>query len=277
MSKLIKHPFMIITLLTLAIGGCSSGNKAPEVTGGNTENTAGQAPANPSSSGGVNNKIEQAGTVSYKVYFQGDAKVASRKGIVLFGSGNDENDPSTGSLDDALENNVANELAKLGYVSAIVAYRDEPPLNPKDNGESWNSNSAMLATDMSNVADAIIATYGGSRNQVLTGGVSYASYALLTNIAEANTPLADTRGVLATCGATGDFEAKNFKIPIFSLNCSGNQEGDFNGQPLIDKITNPKIKADSGFFTDASCNTHCGGTTSDWTAKLLERVKLWLP
>jgi len=211
--------------------------------------------------------MEQVGAVSYKLYLG-----AGRKGIVLFGSGNDETNPATGSLDDPLENNVANELAKLGYVAAIVAYRDEDPVKVD---EDWNRNCEMLATDMSQVADHIISTIGGglSRSRVLTGGVSYTSYALLTNIGGSNT-LADTRGVLATCGATQDLDPK---IPIYSLNCSPNPEGDFNGQTLIDKIANPKVKADSGFFADTSCNSHCGGNTSAWTAKLIERVQLWLP
>ncbi|MFO1464041.1 MAG: hypothetical protein U1F66_09695 [bacterium] len=199
--------------------------------------------------------------------------------MILLGAGNDENDPSTGSLDGALENNLAGELAKLGYVAAIVAYRDQPPLVPNDGGASWNRNSEMLATDMSQVADAVIASVGGglNRRRVLTGGVSYATYSLLTNISLDNTPLSDIRGLLAVCGATGDFEAKNLKIPIFNLNCSGNPEGDYNGQALIDRIDNPKLKADSGFFTDPNCNSHCGGAMNTWTSKLVERTQLWLP
>src|SRR5262249_27035068 len=202
----------------------------------------------PAPSGAVVNKVEQAGGVSYKIYLQPNANGTNRKGLILLGSGNNENDPSTGSLDGGLENNVANEAAKLGYVAAMVAYREGPPL-VSNNDASWNSNAQMLATDMSQVADAIIASYGGglSRSRVLTGGVSYTSYALLSNIAEDTTPLADTRGLLAACGATGEWEAQNLKIPIFMVNCSGNPEGDFNGQALIDKITNAQLKADSGF------------------------------
>jgi len=265
------------TLSVLALAGfasaCSSGNNPGNggSTGNNTSNSGG--------SDTVTSRTEQAGTLSYKIFLQSEANAGNRKGLILLGSGNDENDPSTGSLDDGLENNLANELAKLGYVAAIVAYRDEPPLIPNDNGASWNSNCAMLAADMSQVANAIIGSVGGglTRARVLTGGVSYASYALLTNIADPATPLADTRGVLATCGATDEFQAQNFKVPIFSLNCSGNSEGDFNGQALIDKITNPQIKADSGYYTDPTCTTHCGGLQSEWTAKLVERVQLWLP
>lgn len=274
---------ILISCLVLALGaGCSSGNKAPDEGGGannnNNENNGGNQPA-PSQPGAVTNRTEKAGEISYKLYLQSEANGSNRKGLILLGAGNDENDPTTGSLDGALENNLANELAKLGYVAAIVAYRDQPPLVPNDNGASWNSNSEMLGADFNQVANALIASVGGglTRAKVVTGGVSYTSFSMLTNIALANTPLADTRGFLAACGSTGEYDAQNFKIPIFSLNCSGNPEGDFNGQALIDKITNAKIKADSGFFTDPACATHCGGTTETWTSKLVERVQVWLP
>lgn len=275
-SKVLGLSFCLILLLG---AGCSSGNKAPEGSTSGGDNT-GAPPAGPAAPpGAVVNRIEKTGGLSYKIYLQSEANAGNRKGLILLGSGNDENDPSTGSLDGGLENNLANELAKLGYVTAIVAYRDQPPLVANDGGASWNSNSEMLGTDMSQVADAVIASVGGglSRNRVVTGGVSYTSFSLLTNIALNDTPLADTRGLLAACGSTGDFDAKNFKIPIFSLNCSNNPEGDFNGQGLIDRIGDPKIKADSGSFTDPACTTHCGGATETWTAKLIERVQLWLP
>lgn len=282
-KKCLGPPVLIFCLLSL-LSSCSSGNKAPDTDGGagtenSTSNTSSSANSNSSTSGDIVNRIEKTGALSYKLYLQPVAKDNNRKGLILLGAGNDENDPSTGSLDGALENNLASELAKLGYVAAIVAYRDQPPLVPNDDGASWNRNSEMLATDMSQVADAVIASVGGglSRARVLTGGVSYTSYSLLTNISLNTTPLADTRGLLAVCGATGDFEAKNFKIPIFNLNCSGNPEGDYNGQALIDRISDAKLKADSGFYTDPDCNSHCGGAINTWTSKLIERTQLWLP
>lgn len=253
----------------------------PLILGACTSNTAVSGPSSSAGtpSGNLATQTQQAGNVTYKVYFQPDASASTRKGIVLFGAGNDENDPSTGSLDGALENSAAQKLAGLGYVTAVVAYRDEPPLKANDDGASWNSNTAMLAADMSAVADAIIARQGGglTRAKVLTGGVSYASYALLTNVAMNDSPLADTRGVLAACGATGEYEAQHFRVPVFSLNCAGNNEGDFNGKPLIDRIGDPKIKADSSFYTDAACNSHCGGNTATWTDQLVTRTQSWLP
>ena len=275
---MLKHAklFALTACLTLSLGACS-GSKAPDDNGAPVGGNENPAPAAPAAPGAVTNSVKQAGTVSYKIYQQPEASASNRKGLILLGAGNDENDPSTGSLDGALENNLANELAKLGYVAAIVAYRDQPPLVPNDNGVSWNANSEMLAADMSQVADAIIASVGGglSRARTITGGVSYTSFSLLTNLTFNNTPLADTRGFLAACGATGD--EPTFKVPVYTLNCKGNNEGDFHGQGLIDRIKDPKIKGDSGFFIDAACDTHCGGTTDAWAAKLVERVQLWLP
>lgn len=269
--------FTLAACLILSLAACSSGNKAPDDSGSpGVNNDPNPAPAAPAAPGAVVNRVEKAGTVSYKIYLQPEGNAGNRKGLILLGAGNDENDPTTGSLDGALENNLANELAKLGYVAAVVAYRDQPPLVANDNGASWNSNSEMLAADMSQVADAIIASVGGglTRNRTITGGVSYTSFSLLTNITLDKTPLADTRGFLAACGATGD---QGFKIPLFALNCKGNNEGDFHGQALIDRIGDAKIKADSGFLIDQTCDTHCGGTPEAWTPILIERVKLWLP
>jgi len=277
-----KSKLLMLTLLAslIACGGSNSGTDNTDTSSTGTtgqNNTSTSSNSNSGNDASVVNRLEQAGTVSYKIYLQSDANGSNRKGLILFGSGNDENDPSTGSLDDGLENLTANELAKLGYVVAIVAYRDEPALVAGDGGASWNSNSAMLATDMSNVADAIIAKYGNglTRSKVLTGGVSYASYALLTNTGENNTPLADTRGVLATCGATDD--SSNLQLPVYTINCSGNPEGGLNGKPLVDMISDAGVKADSGYFTDASCNSHCGGDQSEWSAKIVSQVQVWLP
>ncbi len=264
-------PFLFASMILASGTGCSGGKG----TSSNNETPTTQAPASstgtPSGTGtgGVTTRLEQVGGVQYKLYVPNSS---APKGIILMGSGNNENDPITGSLNGPLENNLANEVAKLGYVAAVVAYRDE---NPVKTDADWNNNCEMLATDMSNVANAIIANLGGglTRGKVITGGVSYASYALLTNITASNT-LADTRGVLATCGSTQDLDPK---VAIFNVNCSGNPEGDYNGQALIDRIPNAKIKADSGYFTDASCNSHCGGDTNTWTAKLVERVQQWLP
>ena len=220
----------------------------------------------------VVNRVEiSTNNVQYKIYVQDTLTSANRKGIILLGSGNNESNPSTGSLTGGLENKVALDLAKLGYVAAIVAYRDQPAVNWSDGGVSWNSNCEMLATDM-------ITKYGGglTRAKIITGGVSYTSYALLSNIA-VSTTLADTKGLLATCGSTGAWQAQNFKIPIYNINCSGNPEGDLNGQALINAITNTTIKNNSGFFVDNSCTSHCGGDINTWSAKMTDRVKLWIP
>lgn len=283
----IKNLFLTLFALTL-ITGCGSAD--PTVGTGDTgtteqNNKTAPIPTSPSQGGAVVNRVEQVGTVAYRLYFQETANGTNRKGIVLLGSGNDENAVPTipaGSLEGGLENNTAKELAALGYVAAVVSYRQAPAIK---SAKDWNDNSELMATDFSNVAGDIITKVGGglSRDRVVTGGVSYTSYMLLTNIGMSNT-LADTRGVLAACGATGDVTPQ---IPVYSLNCSPNPEGDFNGKALIDQITdpkinpniktNPQIQTDSGYFADNSCNTHCGGDTNTWTDKLVERVQVWLP
>lgn len=260
-KKSIALFYLAISLLSII--GCKSKDKLPS----------------PETFGNVTSRGETStNSVIYKIYIQDAVTASNRKGIILLGSGGDENNPSTGSLNGALENDVALKLAQLGYVAAIVAYRDQPALNNGDGGVSWNNNCEMLATDMSNVANTIITKYGNglTRAKVITGGVSYTSFALLSNIAISNT-LGDTKGLLATCGSTSQWQAQHFKIPVYTINCSGNAEGDLHGQALINEITNATIKANSGFYEDNSCATHCGGDVATWSAKMVDRVKIWIP
>ncbi|MFO1464436.1 MAG: hypothetical protein U1F66_11745 [bacterium] len=115
--------FLLSDRLTLIFGiACSPSGKVPDVDG-SAENQETEQKPGAAGSGAVVQRIEKSGALSYKIYLQPEANGANRKGLILFGSGNDENDPGTGSLDGVLENSAANELAKLGYVAAIVAYR----------------------------------------------------------------------------------------------------------------------------------------------------------
>ncbi len=53
----------------------------------------------------------------------------------------------------------------------------------------------------------------------------------------------------------------SFHIPVFSIACSGNNEGHYAEKELYDQIpVNLAVKAKSEGITDNSCNTHCGKT-----------------
>jgi len=225
--------------------------------------------------------------LSYVYYAQKDATASNRKGIVLFGDGNNESNPTKGSISGAYQNALASKLATLGYIAGIVGYRDQPYVG---NGwENWNSNTEMLAADMNTVANALITEFGSglTRAKVVTGGFSYTSYALLTSIAATDT-LKGTRGFLASCGSTYGDGAGSFRIPIFSLFCGGpngtlrpenSSASDAEGPELYEKIK-ASLKSDSGFYTDTGCSTHCGGakvSPTTWTDQIVARVQLWLP
>jgi hypothetical protein len=75
------------------------------------------------------NRIESTPDgVRYKIYL--DERVAANyyKGIVLIADGNDENKPWTGSMESASFNPLADALSRQGYLAAIVAYRQHPPI-----------------------------------------------------------------------------------------------------------------------------------------------------
>ncbi len=214
----------------------------------------------------VVSKTETANGISFKVYALKNE--TQFKGILVMGSGNDENNPSAGSLDGGPENQLSNKAAQNGYVAAIVQYRKTP------GNADWNGSAEMIGEDYDKCITALASEYGVDKSRSVVGGYSYASFMLLTDIALDNT-LSYCKGVLAACGASGQWDAEHFKIPVFSIACSGNNEGDYSGKELYDQIpSGSSIKDQSGGVTDNSCNTHCGG---NWTDQLYNRLTGWLP
>jgi hypothetical protein len=223
-------------------------------------------PDNPTNNGDVVSKTETANGISFKVYTLKDA--TQLKGILVMGSGNDESNPSPGSLDGGPENELSAKAAKNGYLAAIVQYRKTP------GNADWNGSAEMIGEDYDKCISALAAEYSIDKSRSVVGGYSYASFMLLTDIALNNT-LSYCKGVLAACGATAQWDAEHFSIPVFSIACSGNNEGDYSGKELYDKIpAGSTVKNQSGGVTDNSCNTHCGGS---WTDQLYNRLVAWLP
>ncbi len=213
---------------------------------------------------------------------QEPANSTNRKGLIVLAEGNNEQNVSLGDVNGAFLNDLAKQLATQGYIAAIVAYRPQPALAA--NYSNWQSNCEMLATDLDNAASGIINKYGTTRSNLIFGGLSYGSYALLSANGTSNI-LSGAKGVLATCGATGTWQAGNFKIPIYNLACNnGNGKGfesdgqyNFQGGDLINAINNTTVKNASSYLIDNSCNTHCGGNQNSWVQLLVAKVKAWIP
>lgn len=208
--------------------------------------------------------IETENGITYRIYIP---TTSTYKGILVMGSGNDENNPSKGSLNGSTENELCKKAADGGYLAAIVEYS-------KTAGTSdWNGSAITIAKDFAKCIEGIATKYNVAKTKSVVGGYSYASFMLLTAISIDNS-LDYSKGVLAACGASGEWNAQNFHIPIYAVNCSGNNEGDFNGIALYNKIPAGTIKNKSGGYTDNSCNTHCGG---NWTNLLFNKLQEWLP
>jgi hypothetical protein len=203
--------------------------------------------------------------ITYRSFTQ--TNIQQFKGILVMGSGNDENNPAAGSLDGAAETDLCHKAARNGYVAAIVSYR-------KTAGSAdWNTSAQQIGEDYNKCILALSAQYGVDKSRSVVGGVSYSSFMLLTDIA-ANNTLSYCKGLLAPCGATGQWQAQHFKIPVYSIVCNGNNEGDISGKDLYDAIADPAVKSKSEGITDSSCNTHCGGS---WNDKMMAKLTLWLP
>lgn len=209
--------------------------------------------------------IESGNGITYKLYKPAGN---SYKGIIVVGSGNNENQPSEGSLDGAAENDLCKKASEEGYLAAVVKYRATP-----GNAE-WNQSAEMIAVDFKNCIEAIAAKYGVDKTKSVAAGFSYATFMLFTAISF-TTHLSFSKGVIGACGSASEWNAQNFKIPVYAINCAGNNEGDFNGEALYNKIpANSPIKGMSGGYTDNNCGTHCGG---NWTSLMVQRLKLWIP
>ena len=211
-------------------------------------------------------RTETTNGITYKV-FPGNG--GAYKGILVMGSGNDENHPSKGSLDGSMENTLCQKAAANGYLADIVQYRETP------GNADWNSSAQMIGDDYAKCIAALAEKYHADKSKAVVGGVSYATFMLYTNVSYYNS-LTFCKGVLGACGAIS--YAGSLKVPIFAINCSGNNEGNYNGQALYDQIpANSPVKAKSAGYTDNSCNTHCGGDTQAWVNRMYERLTLWLP
>ncbi|MFD2920694.1 hypothetical protein ACFS6H_13300 [Terrimonas rubra] len=219
--------------------------------------------------GGIEVKTEAGNGITYKVYIPAGNVY---KGILVMGSGNNENNPSAGSLNGTSENELCKKAAENGYVAAIVAYRKGPGT------ADWNKSAQMMGEDYDNCIKALATKYDIDKNRSVVGGFSYATFILFTQIAYYNN-LSYCKGMLGACGGTDADKINKFKIPVFAINCAGNNEGDnitgFYGRPLFDKIpASSPIKPQSGGITDGSCNTHCA---KPWTDELYNQLKKWLP
>jgi len=218
--------------------------------------------------GDLKESIETVNGITYKIFTGNDA--TTFKGILVMGSGNDENNPTEGSLDGAAETAICEKAAANGYVAAIVKYRKTPG---NANSDTWNTSAKMIGEDYDKCIVAISGKYNISKTKAVVGGYSFASYMLFSDIS-ANSTLSYCKGVLAACGGSGAWNAQNFKIPVFAINCSGNNEGEYYGKSLYDQIpANSPIKAKSEGITDNGCSTHCGG---DWTDKMYTKMVAWL-
>lgn len=208
--------------------------------------------------------LVQGNGITYRLYKPADGNY---KGILVIGSGNNEQNPLEGSVEGASENSLCRKAVENNYLAAIVQYRKTPGT------ANWNESAKMIQQDYKKCIEDIAQKNGVDKTKSVVAGFSYSSYMLLS----ANALYDDLnfcQGILAACGATSEWSAQHFKIPIYAVNCSGNNEGDFNGEELFNKIpANSPIKAKSGGITDFSCNTHCG---ADWTNVLFHQAKIWL-
>jgi hypothetical protein len=209
--------------------------------------------------------VETTNGITYKIFTAKNE--TSFKGILVVGSGNDENNPSEGALDGGAETALCQKAAANGYAAAIVKYQ-KPAV-----GSDWNARAKLLGQDYNKCIVAISDKYGVDKNKAVVAGFSYSSYMLFTDISS-NTTLSYVQGVLGACGGTGAWNAQNFKAPVFSINCSGNNEANYFGKALYDQIpANSAVKSRSEGITDNSCSTHCGG---DWTNLMYTKMAVWL-
>lgn len=238
------------------------------------------------------NRVEAtASGLQYRILYQSKPANNYWKGIVLLADYNDETNPWAGSVDRAELLVFANLFAKNGYIAALVGYRQPQPI--ASDWSNFNDIGEQIASEISEVGNHIIAKYNGkmtlvnltsggtprtplSRSKIVTLGISFSCYHLLTNLAYSNT-LSGTAGLLAIAGSTGADQAAKLKVPVYSITCNDdNLGGDFFGAKLIGAMR-PDLKSRSGFQTDSDCSGHKFGNMSVWAGQTLVPLKFWLP
>lgn len=225
--------------------------------------------------GNIKETTETVNGITYKLFTAKDA--TTYKGILVMGSGNDENNPSAGSLDGAAETALCKKAAENGYAAAIVKYQKPAA------GTDWGARAKLMGEDFDKCIVAISGKYGIDKNKSVVGGFSYASYMLFTHIAY-NDNLSYCKGLLAACGSTDQDKISKFKIPVLSLtgrdeyeayvDPANPQNNAYAGVGLYNKIpANSPIKARSEGFSDPNSTGHCKG---DWTDKMYNKMVYWL-
>ncbi|UIR55639.1 hypothetical protein LZQ00_15380 [Sphingobacterium sp. SRCM116780] len=218
--------------------------------------------------GDIKQVVETQNGITYKIFT--DKNTTTFKGILVVGSGNDENNPSEGGINGAVETALCEKAAANGYAAAIVKYRKTPGT------EDWNGSAKMLGEDYDKCIVAIAGKYNIDKNKSVVAGFSYSSFLLLTHIAYYDN-LSYCKGLLAACGSTDQDKINKFKIPVLSLTGKDefeSYEGNFIGATLYTKIpANSPIKAKSEGFSDPNSTGHCNG---DWTEKMFTKMNAWM-
>jgi hypothetical protein len=195
---------------------------------------------------------------------------ATVKGIVLLGSGNNAQNPTTGSISDGYLIDMAQAYAKNGFVVAIVAYRDQPFVG--NNFENFSSNAEMLVTDFNNVGNTLRTEFSLGRDKLVFGGVSYAANVLINrNAYGANAQ--DIKGIIGIMGSCAQDAAQDQKTPILAYACNQEPFGTHYGSILTNAISNTTVKNKSYGLTDNSCSGH--NTATNWVTDSAQRINSW--
>ncbi|MFA4870722.1 MAG: hypothetical protein WC623_21175 [Pedobacter sp.] len=89
--------------------------------------------------GNIKQVTETVNGITYKIFT--DVNTTNFKGILVVGSGNDESNPSEGSINGASETALCEKAAANGYAAAIVRYQKPAA------GTDWDSRSKLMGED----------------------------------------------------------------------------------------------------------------------------------
>jgi hypothetical protein len=260
-----KKTTALLSLVFVFIVGCAQNKKYT-----NKMNIIYEVSKKNQQQGTNNTTIKNASVrnMAIKLYEPATATYPTPKGIIVVGGGNNENAPTEGKTDGTTENSICKLAADNGYIAVVLGYSKGPGT------ADWNTSAAQIGMDFDTCINQLANLYKLPNTKSIIVGVSYTSFLLYTNIALSD-KLSYCKGLIATCGSTDNWKAQNFKIPIYAINCDGNYEGDLNGKALYDAIpANSPIKTLSDGYTDATCNSHCGG---NWVQLMFDKIKMWLP
>lgn len=210
----------------------------------------------------------RASTFNYKQFYQAEATVATRKGIVILAHG-DESDENDFTLNDQ-----CTALAQQGYVAVTTSY------NIAENSTLEQTN-LLFKNQMNEVIADITEVFDIPRNKVIIGGLSRGgnnNFALVLPGQAGISPIAGIKGVILECSGGDTWKGSAILFPVAYMSTLNDDVMGSNANEFKTGLTQNN---NAGVSSASECliipgTGHCTDA-GQYKAFVVTKVKQWLP